>query len=220
MNSSPETVAKICVNIVLIALVAISAVRGWRKGLAGVIFSCFRWFICIIGSIFAAFPVRDFLIEKSSIDEVIATHVKGTLSSVATGSSFFSAAPSQLKNAFVTYQQSTATKVANSMSDTLMKVIAFLLSFIILIIITKLFALALNHKKKKGPIGLANAFLGGCFGLLRGVFIISIVMLALFPLLSFADPRAISPIVNGIRQSEVAALFYDNNPILIVFQMF
>ena len=220
MNSNPETIAKICVNVVLIALVAISAVRGWRKGLAGVIFSCFRWLICIVGAIFAAFPVRDFLAEKTSIDDSIVAHVKSTMGSALTGSSFFSAAPVQLKNVFATYQQSTAVKVANTMSDTLMNVIAFLLSFIIFIIITKLFALAINHKKDSGPIGLANAFFGGCFGLLRGAFIVGIVMLALFPLLSFADPRAISPIVNGIRQSEIASLLYDYNPILMVFQMF
>ncbi len=220
MNSSPELVAKICINIVLIALVAISTIRGWRRGIASVIFSCFRWLICIAGSAFAAFPVMDFLIKKTAIDDSIMTHVKATMSSSLTGSSFFLAVPAQLRSVFDTYQQNTAIKVATSMSETLMKVIAFLISFVILIIVTKLFAIAINHFQKKGPIGLVNSFFGGVFGLLRGVFVVSLVMLALFPLLSFADPRAISPIVNGIRQSEIASLLYDYNPILMVFQMF
>ena len=216
-------IAKYCVNIVLIALVAISAVRGWRNGLAAVIFSCFRWMICIGGAAFAAFPIKKYLIENTTIDDVIVNHVKSTMTSSITGSSFFMAMPVQLRGVFTTYQQNASVKIASSTSETLLKVISFLFAFIVLIIITKLFGLLikfLSRKKKKGAIGIFNAFLGGCFGILRGVFIVSLAMLALFPLLSFADPRAVSPIVNGIRQSEIACLLYDNNPILMLFQMF
>ena len=222
MNSSPEAIAKLCVNTVLIALVAISAVRGWRRGLAAVIFSCFRWIICIGGASFAAFPIKNYLIERTTIDEEIMAHVKSTMTSSITGSSFFMAMPEQLRGVFATYQQNASIKIATTTSETLLKVISFLFAFLVLIIVTKLFALGIKalSKKKKGPVGLFNAFLGGCFGLLRGVFIVSLAMLALFPLLSFADPRAVSPIVNGIRESEIAGLLYDNNPILMLFQMF
>ncbi len=223
MNGSPETIAKVCVNILLIALVAISAIHGWRKGFASVVLSCFRWVICIVGAIFATFPVRDYIVDKTSIDDVILGHVKDTMNSSITGSSFFAAIPEQIRGTFSTYQQSAAVRIATSMSDTMMKVLAFLVSLVALIVLTKLLAILidlLSKKKEKGAIGLFNAFMGGVFGLLRGIFIVSIVMLALFPALSFADPRALSPIVNGIRQSEIAGLFYDNNPLLLLFQMF
>ena len=220
MSGNPENLAKLCIDVVIIALIGISAVMGWRKGLASVVFSCFRWLICIGGAVLASYPVKWFLKEQTGIDEAIMTHVKTTMTSSITGSSFFIAVPEQLKGTFSTYEQTATYKVANTMSETLISVLAFLLSFIVLILITKLFSFALTHRRKRGPIGFFNGFLGACFGVLRGVFIISILMLALFPLLSFADPRAASPIVSGIRQSTLAQLFYDNNPITMLFQMF
>lgn len=222
MTSNPETIAKLCVNILLIALIAISAIHGWRKGIASVILSCFSWFICIVGAIFATFPVRDYIVEKTSIDDAIMDHLKSTMNSSITGSSFFAAIPEQIRGTFTTYQQSAAIRIATSMGDTMIKVLAFLISLLAFIVLVKLLAIGINalSKKEKGPLGIANSLMGGAFGLLRGVLLVGIAMLALFPLLSFADPRALSPIVNGIRQSEVAGLLYDNNPLLLLFQMF
>lgn len=211
-------ISKICVNVAIIALLGISAITGWRKGFAAIIFSCFRWLICIVASVFLSYPLKDLIIEKTDLQEALMSHVKTTLTSSITGSSFFSALPQQLRGTFESYN--ATVKMATSMTDTLLSVIAFLLVFIVLIIVTKLFEMALSHKKKDDPVGVMNGLLGGAMGLLRGVFIVSIIMLALFPLLSFADPRAASPIVNGIRQSEIAALFYDHNPITMLFQMF
>ena len=222
MSSNPEIIAKICVNVLLIAIVAISTIHGWKKGFASVILSCLRWFICVVGAFFAAFPVRDYLNKNTSIDDSILSHIKSTLNSSVTGSSFFAALPDQLKGTFSTYQQSASNSLSTSMADTMMMVLAFLLSLIVLVILTKLLQIGVNalSKDKDNVIGIFNAMMGGLFGLLRGALIVGIIMLALFPLLSFTDPRAISPIVNGIRQSEIASIFYDHNPLLMLFQMF
>ena len=193
---------------------------GWRKGLAAVIFSCFRWLICIIGAVLISYPLKDYLAKKTGMADAILTHVNSTITSSLTGSSFFMAMPHQLRGVFDTYEAAATGKIATTMSATLMSVLSFLLAFLGLILITWLISFALSHGKRRGPVGVFNGLMGGLFGILRGVFIVSLIMLALFPLLSFADPRAVSPIVNGIRQSEIAQLFYDNNPIMLLFQMF
>lgn len=218
MNSNPETIAKISVNVAIVALLAISAITGWRKGFGAVIFSCFRWLICIAGAFFASYPLKDFLIDKTDLQTALMAHVKTTLGSSNSGSSFFSAIPQQVRGVFESY--SASSKMASTMADTLMSIIAFLLAFIILIVVTKLFEFALSRKKKDDAIGIINGLLGGAFGLIRGVFVVGLILLALFPVLTFADPEAASPIVNGIRQSEVAALLYDHNPITMLLQMF
>ena len=205
MNTSPEFIARICVDILIVALLFVSAVAGWKKGLAAVVFSCFRWLICIVVSLFGALPFKAFLMEKTLLDEKITANVKSVLTSNVTGSSFI---------------QDIAGKAVSSISDLLMSVISLLILFIGIIIITKLIAIALESRNKETPIGFINGLLGFCFGLLRGVFIVGVLMLAVLPALGFIDPRAASPIISGIRQSMLAGLFYDHNPITMIFDMF
>ena len=218
MNTSPEFIARICVDILIVALLFVSAVAGWKKGLAAVVFSCFRWLICIVVSLFGALPFKAFLMEKTLLDEKITANVKSVLTSNVTGSSFISILPKQVHDS--PGIQDIAGKAVSSISDLLMSVISFLILFIGIIIITKLIAIALESRNKETPIGFINGLLGFCFGLLRGVFIVGVLMLAVLPALGFIDPRAASPIISGIRQSMLAGLFYDHNPITMIFDMF
>lgn len=218
MNTSPEFIARICVDVLILALLFISGIAGWRKGIAAVIFSCFRWLICIVVALVGTGPAKALLIEKTSLDETIISNVKSTLTSNVLGSSFISVLPEQVHNS--PGIQDIAGKAVSNISDLIMSVIAFLIVFLGIIIITKLISIALESRNKDTPIGFINGFFGFCFGVLRGVFIVGIIMLALLPLIGFIDPRAATPIVSGIRQSQLASLFYDHNPITMIFEMF
>ena len=220
MASSSESVARIFVDVLIIGTVGLSAVLGWRKGFAAVLFSCFRWLICIAASIIGAFPLKAYLVEKSSIDLVISTKLKAALLSPVSGFQFFSSAPEQMQHAVNGYEQSLAGTIANTLTERMLSVICFLAIFLLLIVVTKLILLALSRKEKKGPIGIINGFLGFLFGALRGAFIVCIVLLAIFPLCSFSNPEGATPIVEGIRASQLASLLYDHNPILIPFELF
>ena len=220
MGTSPEAIARICIDIMIVAIIGLSAVFGWRKGLASVIFSCFRWLICIVVSAIGSYPLKSYIVRNTQFDDAIQEHVKNILLVPGTGNEYFISAPEQIQNAFSGYQQNIASSMALSITDRLMNILSFLLIAVVLIILTRLILLALESRKKRGPIGIFNGILGFLFGVLRGVFIISVVMLALFPILSFTDPQAASPIIDGVRQSTLASLFYDHNPISLLFEMF
>ena len=217
---SPETIARICVDILIVAIIGLSAVLGWRKGLAAVIFSCFRWLICIVVCFVAAAPFQDFLTDKTGLDDSIYNHVKSTLSTTLSGNYFFAAMPEQIQGTATTYQQNMAEQVAISVSDVLTRIVSFLILFLIVIIITGIIEWLLERKDDDSPIGYVNGFLGLCFGILRGVLIVSILMLGVFALIGFANPAAVTPIVSGIRSSYLAGLFYDSNPLIMLFEMF
>ena len=220
MGTGPEFIARVCVDVLIVAIIGLSCIFGWRKGFASVLFSIFSWIFCIVAAIVGSYPFKTYLIENTDFDDTISAHVKDTLLAPSTGGKFFQSVPEQIQNGFSGYQQSIAGRMATSITDRLMSIISFLLIIIALFLITKLIGFAISHGKKRGPIGIFNGILGFIFGALRGVFIISVVMLGLFPMLSFLDPQAASPIVAGIRESFLAELFYDHNPISLMFEMF
>lgn len=220
MTNSPENIARICIDVVMAILVLISAIRGWRKGLAAVILSCFRWLICIAVALIGAFPFSKILTENTGIKALVENRISSTLSSPTKGGSFFMALPEQLRGLVTEYQQSAALKMTDNLTSTFISVISFLIIFLASMIVIKLLIFALSKKDKDDAIGIINGFFGACMGLIRGGFVVCLVMLALFPLLTFLDPNATSPIVAGIRESYVANLLYDHNPITMVFDMF
>ena len=163
MGTGPETVARVCVDIMIIALIGLSAVMGWRKGFASVLFSIFRWIFCIVASILGSYPLKGYLMENTGMDESISTNIKSMLLAPSTGGKFFSTIPEQMQDAFSGYQQSLAARMAMSITDRLMNTISFLFIMIAFILITGLIQLALSRRGKRGPVGMFFP-LSGCSG--------------------------------------------------------
>ena len=220
MEGNAELIARVSFDLIIICIFALSAILGWRKGLGAVIFSTFRWLICVAVSVISAYPVKDFLIKNTETYNNIYSHLETTLTSPLTGNAFFDALPVQTRSVYTEYTVDAAKKVAATLADTTMLVLSFLLVLLVLLIITKLLLILLENKDKDDPIGFINGFLGFCFGAVRGIIILCILMLLFFPLLTVIDPEAVSPVVSGIRQSYIAGLLYDHNPISMFFDMF
>ena len=220
MEMSSETMARVCFDVIIVCIFGLSCVLGWKKGLAAVIFSTFRWVICMAVSVIGAYPVRDFLIENTKMYNSIHSHLEATMASPVTGSSFFNALPTQLKNTFSDFTTDAAKRLADISTDTIMLVASFFLILITLLVMTKLLLLVLENKDKDDVIGFINGFFGFVFGAVRGALIVCAIMLALFPILSMIDPEAATPVVAGIRQSMIMGLLYDHNPISLFFEMF
>lgn len=220
MEVTAASIARISFDIIIVCIFLLSGIMGWRKGLGAVILSTFRWLICIAVSIIGAYPVKTFLINHTGLDESIHSHIETTMTSPLTGNAFFDAIPTQFKSVFRDYTENAAKRVADITSDTIMLVIAFLIILVLLLVITKLLVMVLENKDKDDPIGFINGLLGFLFGAVRAALAICVLMLAFFPLLSVIDPEAVSPVVSGIRESYIASLLYDHNPISLFFEMF
>lgn len=206
------------VNVAICCVILISAVFGWRKGFAASAFSCIRWFLCMGVSIFAAGPCRNLLVERTGIDESISSHITSVFDS-ADSSSFFAVIPQQFATNFATLTEETLPKYARIISETLLLIVSFFVILLVLLLLTKLVEKALESKDKDDPIGFINGLFGFVFGALRGVFVISLLIMLLFPLLSFVDPDGSSPLVDNLRNSYIASLLYDNNPISMVLEL-
>ena len=220
MGGSPESTARICFDIIIVCVFGLSCVLGWRKGLGAVVFSCFRWLICMGLSVIGAYPVKNFLLEHTGLYDSLHSHMEITMNSPLTGNSFFQALPVQVRNSVSEFSNAAVKKIADTAADTTMLVISFFIILIFLLVITKLILIVLENKDKDDAIGFINGFLGFCFGAVRGVLIVCVIMLALFPILSFIDPEAATPVVSGIRQSMIMGLLYYHNPIGLFFDMF
>ena len=217
---TPETTARICFDVIIVCIFGLSCVLGWKKGLAAVIFSTFRWVVCMLVSVVGAYPVKDFLVANTKMYNSIHSHLETTMSSPLTGNSLFNALPTQVKNSFSEFTSEAAKRIADVATDTILLIGSFFVILVVLLVITKLLIMVMESKDKDDAIGFINGFLGFCFGAVRGALVVCAIMLALFPILSLVDPEASTPVVAGIRQSMIMGLLYDHNPISLVFELF
>ena len=206
-------------DIFLLVIILISGVFGWRRGLAAAIFSIFRWFICLGVALFGAAPAQAYLDAKFGITERIVDKLVTTLTAAVTGRTYYQSIPAQLQKSIQNFTQETAVKTATQLADTMLHIVVFILIFVVLAAITALIGRLLSRKDKDDPIGFFNGVFGFIFGLARGVILVAIVMLLLFPALSWVSPSTAATVAENIRQSHFAVILYDHNPITMFLRL-
>lgn len=206
-------------DIFLLVIILISGVFGWKKGLAAAIFSIFRWVICLVAALFGAAPLQGYIDAKFNITGRFVDKLVTTLSGAVTGRTYYKSIPLQLQKSIENFTQETAVKTATQLADTMMHIMMFLLIFLVLAFITAMIGKLLSRKDKDDPIGFFNGLFGFIFGLFRGVILIGLVMLLLFPVLSWVSPSTAATVAENIRLSHFAVILYDHNPITMFLRL-
>jgi len=206
-------------DIFLLVIILISGVFGWRRGLAAAIFSIFRWVICLGVALIGSAPAQAYLDARFGITERIVDKLVTTLTAAVTGRTYYKSIPLQLQKSIENFTQETALKTATQLADTIMHILVFILIFVVLAAITALIGRLLTRKSKDDPIGFFNGAFGFIFGLFRGVILVGLVMLLLFPVMSWVSPSTAATVADNIRQSHFAVILYDHNPITMFLRL-
>ena len=206
-------------DIFILIVILITGVFGWRKGIAASIFACVRWVICLVAALFGASPLQAFLDAKFGIQQRIIDRLVTTLTGAVTGRAYYQSIPVQLQKSIAEFTQETALKTATSLADTMTHILMFVLIFVVLALITSLIGKLLSRRDKDDTIGVINGFFGFLFGLFKGVILVGLLMLVLFPLLSRVSPSTAATVAENIRQSHFAVILYDHNPITMFLRL-
>lgn len=180
-------------DIIVIAVVALSVYMGYKKGFVRTVSKL----CCLIVSIIVAKILRPYVgdfVRQSFIGDYINKKFAETSTEIM-GSNM----PSFLKEA--------GEYTASSVTDAVVSVVTVLLIIIVTYLLAHFIVNALNIVAKLPVISFVNRIMGGCAGLLTGIFVVYIVM----SIFVIAD---VSGMEKWLSDSVVAYTMYNDNVLM------
>lgn len=223
----------IVVDIIIIGIMLVCILLGYKKGLIRVAVNILGFFIALLIALILYTPISNFIINNTSIQPTLKEAIRGTVTSYVIkteeneeSNEVEDNSPKVMTdyiNGFVEEQKQKAEQtekdIINNVSETvannLIKIAVGILVFITAKI-ALLFVKALAKVISNLPIiGSFNKLGGAIYGVLQGLLIIYI----LFAVLSvFAPTMENSGILEAINTSIIGKVMYNNNIILkIIF---
>lgn len=211
----------IILDIIIIAIIAISIFLGYKKGLIKVAVKLFAFLIAIIVSLMFYKPVTNIIINNTEIDENIEKAIieNGTKkieeSNEEEKNNFLEEMQQYIGNAVTQTQNEIVENAAKEISIKLINIIAIVGLFIgtrlILILLTFISDLITNLPiiKQFNKIG------GIIYGAIRGLVLIYVILAIAYLVVSIS---ANNTIYNAINSTIITQFMYKNNILLnIIF---
>lgn len=191
----------IIIDIILIAIILLSAFLGYKKGLVKLGAKLFAGIIAIIVTIIIYKPVSEMVINKTSIDEKVKeTIIQNTTNIINQNGQIQNNITNQLENNILPGE---AENIAKNVVYAVTAVVLFLFVKIILSIIISLidFVANLPILKEFNEIG------GIIYGIVRGILIVCICILLMGVYIKINPENTLN---NKIRNSHLTKIIYEN----------
>lgn len=207
------------IDIFVILFVLIVVYSNYKKGLIGVAFKIFSFFIAIVISLVLFKPVSYFITNTTTIDEKVNSYVYNIVDEHLTNNKENNKNNSTLPNSFSNYidksinetsktiKNNVTVAVAGNISSSIINILSFIIIYILSRFIL-IFAHFISDKIAELPILKQFNELGGfIYGILKAFFIVFII-LAIFSILPF------SSVQDAINSTYFTLFLYSINPIL------
>jgi len=198
-------------DLIVLAIIALSAFIGYKKGLIKVAFGLVSFILAIVLTVVLYKPVSNFIIEYTPLDDYIEQTVSERLNSPETTDE---ETQNIVSNYYNNIKNASTNVIADGISKTIINISCMIIVFIISKLALLLFKFVGNLIGKLPLIKQVNNAGRFLYGLLRG-FIIIYGLLALIAILS--PIININDIVNMINNTIITNIMYNNNIILILF---
>ncbi|MGN1269396.1 MAG: CvpA family protein [Clostridia bacterium] len=218
----------IIIDLVIVAIIALCILLGYRKGLTGSLLKIVSFVLALIIAFILFKPVSNFVIDNTNWDENLEQAIRQSIleqeetpkeDKEQTKQSMpdvmmnyineaVENAGNEAKNAII---DATARDISVTIINVAVAIVLFIISKIIL-----LFIKGLANLLTKLPVIKQFDKLGGIlFGLLQSLIIIYII----FAIISLFSPMMDGTgIIEGIKKSFIGSMMYDNNLLLkIIF---
>lgn len=212
MNLGPGIIMDILAAVILL----FSLIRGAQKGFAKTLLSFMQWFICIVAGFFLCASAKEYIIKHTSLDEAINSYILDQITTTIEESTPYNAMP-DLFSAWINDESSNFVYgTAASLTDVLLTVLSFIAVIIVTKIICSVFVLIFSKDYHDGLIGFLDGLVGLLFGAVRGILLIFLCFAVMVPLLSLMPTEVSEPIKTAMDQSYAASAIYDDNLLLIL----
>lgn len=213
----------IFVDIGIVVIVALSTFLGYKKGLIGVAFKIISFLIAIILAFVLCKPVSSYIMQQTIVDDKIEETIENALrnkqvespqeqsNTIGIPEVITDYIQKEITNATVQAQNQVATVVAQNVTVTAINAISFIAIFIILKIVLLVLKLFSEQLANFPIIKQFNKLGGIIYGVLRGLFIIYLLL----GIVSFMAPMLVeNRILVTITNSYLGNAFYQHNLLL------
>lgn len=181
----------IMIDLIIIAIILLSSLMGYKKGLVNALFNLLAFVVAIIITFFLYKPVTNWVIDNTDFDNRIENAI--------------------IENGIIDEDIDYFTDATNSLAD---KVVEIFVTIGLFIITRLVLCVARGIAKGIATLPLIKQFneVGGLlYGILRGAFFVYLMLAIAFLVISINDTGIIS---NAINTSFIAKMLYENNIIL------
>lgn len=205
------------VDIVIIAILALSIIMGYKKGLINVIFNIFAFLLAIIITLVLYKPVSDIIIKNTDIQEKIETAIientKGeeNKKEEKTENGIQKYIENTMQNAEEDAKSKAIEVVAKNVSTKCIEIITALILFVITRIILVVLKFLTETLANLPIVKQCNEIGGLLYGIIKGLLIIYVILTIMFFIISL-KPEGMT--ANLIETSYITKFLYNNNIIV------
>lgn len=207
----------ILMDLIIIAILVLSIIMGYKKGLINVVFNIFAFFIALIATIILYRPVANIIINNTEIDEKIKSAIinntteekQSEESSSNTGMQKY--IEDAIKNTADEAKSQVIETVANTVSIRAVEILTSIILFIVIravLIVLKVFTQAIANLPL---IKQFNELGGVVYGIAKGLIIVYIILTIMYFVVSINGKGNISEAINN---SYITKILYNNNIIV------
>ena len=204
-------------DIVIIAILALSIIMGYKKGLINVIFNIFAFFLAIIITLVLYKPVSNIIIKNTDIQEKIETAIientKGeeNKKEEKTENGIQKYIENTMQNAEEDAKSKAIEVVAKNVSTKCIEIITALILFVITRIILIVLKFLTETLANLPIVKQCNEIGGLLYGVIKGILIIYVILTIMFFIISL-KPEGMT--ANLIETSYITKFLYNNNIIV------
>ena len=205
------------IDIVIIAILALCIIMGYKKGLINVIFNIFAFLLAIIITLVLYKPVSDIIIKNTDIQEKIETAIientKGeeNKKEEQTENGIQKYIENTMQNAEEDAKSKAIEVVAKNVSTKCIEIITALILFVITRIILIVLKFLTETLANLPIVKQCNEIGGLLYGVIKGLLIIYVILTIMFFIISL-KPEGMT--ANLIETSYITKFLYNNNIIV------
>lgn len=208
----------ILMDLIIIAILVLSIVMGYKKGLINVVFNIFAFFIALIATIILYKPVANIIINNTEIDDKIkSTIINNTTEEEKQNeeSSNNTGIQKYIEDAIKNTADEAKSQVIETVADTVsIRAVEILTSIILFIVIRAVLIVLKVFTQAIANLPLIKQFneLGGIiYGIAKGLIIIYIILTIMYFVVSINGKGNIAEAINN---SYITKILYNNNIIV------
>lgn len=206
---------------ILLVLILIFAVAGFRKGFLYSLIGSVGWIVALTGAVFGVIYGSEFLREHGFLYDYLADIFKNRFSAETdTLTPAVNSMPESIGNSLDSMIDGISNDVANGFASVCYTVLLFIAIFLIIKFFMWLALRTLSKKYNDGFTSFIDGIFGTLFGLIKAVIFISVVLLLAIPVVNLIDPELTEQFAQQMDASILTKLIYDNNPVSMLIQGF
>lgn len=207
----------ILMDLIIIAILVLSIIMGYKKGLIKVVFNIFAFFIALIATIILYRPVANIIINNTEIDDKIKSAIinNTTEEKQSEESSSNTGMQKYIEDAIKNTADEAKSQVIETVAKTVsIRVVEILTSIILFIVIRAVLIVLKVFTQAIANLPLIKQFneLGGVvYGIAKGLIIVYIILTIMYFVVSINGKGNISEAINN---SYITKILYNNNIIV------